>query len=75
MLSHRFWTRRFNKDPAIVGRTVTLNGHPFTVVGVASEGFHGTGVRAGDVWVPMSMVATTDLAIRRRSRTARPRGC
>ena len=30
VLSHRFWTRRFNKDPAIVGRTLTLNGHPFT---------------------------------------------
>jgi len=57
VLSHRFWTRRFNKDPAIVGRTVTLNGHPFIVVGVASEGFHGTGVRTLDVWVPMNMVA------------------
>src|SRR3989449_2393331 len=57
VLSHRFWTRRFNKDPAIVGRTVTLNGHSFIVVGVASEGFHGTGVRALDVWVPMNMVA------------------
>jgi hypothetical protein len=50
--------RRFNKDPTMVGRALTLNGHPFTVVGVASEGFHGTGVRAVDVWVPMSMAAT-----------------
>jgi predicted permease len=58
VLSHLFWTRRFHKDPTIVGRTLTLNGHPFTVVGVASEGFHGTGVRALDVWVPMGMVAT-----------------
>ena len=58
VLSHLFWTRRFDKDPAIVGRTLTLNGHPFTVVGVASEGFHGTGVRALDVWVPMGMVAS-----------------
>src|SRR2546422_644683 len=57
VLSHRFWTRRFNKDPAIVGRTVTINGHSFIVVGVASEGFHGTGVRALDVWVPMNTVA------------------
>jgi predicted permease len=57
VLSHLFWTRRFNKDPAIVGRTLTLNGHPFTVIGVASEGFHGTGIRALDVWVPMGMVA------------------
>src|SRR5919197_963273 len=57
VLSHRFWTRRLNKDPTVVGRTVTLNSHPFTVVGIASEGFHGTGVRALDIWVPMNMVA------------------
>jgi predicted permease len=55
VLSHGFWMRRFNRDPAIVGRTLRLNGHPFTVVGVASEGFNGTGVRALDVWVPMGM--------------------
>jgi predicted permease len=57
VLSHRFWTQRFNNDPAIAGRTLTLNGHPFTVIGVASEGFHGTGIRALDVWVPMGMAA------------------
>jgi predicted permease len=60
VLSHGLWTRRFNKDPTIVGRTLTLNRQPFTVVGVASEGFHGTGVRAGDVWVPVTMVATVN---------------
>ena len=57
VLSHRLWTRRFNADPAVIGRTLTLNGHPFTVLGVAAEGFHGTGVRALDVWVPMGMAA------------------
>lgn len=56
VLSHGLWTRRFDNDPTIVGRTVRLNGQPFTVVGIASEGFHGTGVRALDVWVPMGMV-------------------
>ena len=56
VLSHGLWTRRFDKDPTIVGRTLRLNGQPFTVVGVASEGFHGTGVRALDVWVPIGMV-------------------
>ena len=58
VLSDLFWTRRFNRDPTVVGRTLTLNGHSFTVIGIASEGFHGTGVRALDVWVPMSMVGT-----------------
>jgi len=57
VLSHRFWSRRFNSDPAIVGQALTLNGHAFTVIGVASESFHGTGIRALDVWVPMGMAA------------------
>jgi predicted permease len=55
VLSYGFWTRRFNRDPTIIGEAVSLNGHPFTIVGVTSEGFHGTGVRALDVWLPMTM--------------------
>ena len=54
VLSHRFWTRRFNKDPSVIGRTIMLNRQPFTVVGVAAEGFQGTGVRAGELWMPMT---------------------
>jgi predicted permease len=57
VLSYRFWTRRFNNDPTIVGRSLTINGFPFSIVGVASEGFQGTGIRAADVWLPMNMVA------------------
>ena len=57
VLSYRFWTRRFDKDPAVVGRTIRLNGHPVTVVGVAAERFNGTGIRALDVWVPIDMAA------------------
>jgi predicted permease len=53
VLSHRFWTRRFNRDPAILGQSIQLNGQPFTVIGVAPEGFQGTGIVAGDVWVPL----------------------
>ena len=56
VLSYAFWKRRFNSDPSMVGRALTLNGRPFTVVGVAPEGFHGTSVLTGDVWVPMTMV-------------------
>jgi predicted permease len=55
VLSHRFWSRRFNGDPSVVGRPVPLNGHALTVVGVAPEGFHGTGVRTIDLWVPVTM--------------------
>src|SRR5262249_44093143 len=38
-ISHRLWRDRFASDPAIVGTIVTLNGQPFTVVGVMPPGF------------------------------------
>jgi len=57
VLSHRFWARRFNSDSGVVGRTLYLNGYPFSVVGVAREGFLGMTVVAPDLWVPASMVA------------------
>ena len=56
VLSHRFWARRFESDPGVVGRTLYLNGYPFTVVGVVPEGFLGMTVVAPDVWVPASMI-------------------
>jgi predicted permease len=42
VLSNRFWRARCGSDPAVVGRTVRLNGNPFVIVGVAPEGFNGT---------------------------------
>ncbi|HSA56400.1 MAG TPA: ABC transporter permease [Gemmatimonadaceae bacterium] len=53
VLNHAFWRERFNGDSAIVGRGLVLNGSPFTVVGVAAEGFHGPMVLAPDVWAPV----------------------
>src|SRR5258708_6129892 len=41
VLSNSYWRTRFNSDPNIVGRTALINGHPTTVIGVASEGFRG----------------------------------
>jgi putative ABC transport system permease protein len=56
VLSHGFWTRHLGADPAIVGKSLTLNGQPFTVVGVARPGFIGINALGGpDVWVPMAM--------------------
>ena len=56
VISHGFWQRRFGADPGAVGRTVSLNGHAFTIVGIAPEGFVGTEVIfAPDVWVPVMM--------------------
>jgi predicted permease len=56
VLSHGFWERSLGRDPSIVGRTLTLNRTPFTVIGIMPDGFTGTflgGNPAG--WVPMSM--------------------
>jgi putative ABC transport system permease protein len=53
VFSHRFWTRRFQGDPSVVGRTVRLNGASRVLLGVAQEGFQGTTIRAPDVWVPI----------------------
>jgi putative ABC transport system permease protein len=60
VVSHAFWQRRFNGDPAIIGRTVRLNGRPFEVIGVAPAGFQGTGILAADLWLPLTMDATLD---------------
>jgi len=56
VLGHQFWLRRFGGDPSVLGRTLHLNGAPFTVIGVAPPGFHGTTVLTTDVWVPLTMV-------------------
>jgi predicted permease len=59
VLSHRFWTSRFGGNPAIIGETVRINEQPFTIVGITPDGFQGTGVRASDVWIPITMTATS----------------
>ena len=56
VVSYSCWTRAFGSDPAIVGRTVALNGHAFTVVGVTAPGFRGSlAGLAFDVFVPITM--------------------
>jgi predicted permease len=58
VISHAYWTRRFGADPGIVGREVTINARPFTIVGVAQRQFFGVQPgRAPQVWVPMLNVA------------------
>ncbi len=54
VLSYKFFQRRFGANPSIIGDTVRLNGIPFTVIGVAPEGFEGTfGVLTPDMWLPV----------------------
>jgi macrolide transport system ATP-binding/permease protein len=56
VIGHSLWQRIFNGDPKVVGRAVTLNGRPFTIVGVAPEGFTGSVVGLTlDLYVPITM--------------------
>jgi predicted permease len=67
VLRHAIWQQRFASDPNIVGKQLTLNGHSFTVIGVAARKFDGMLVGfAPDFWTPISMYrqikpAQTDL--------------
>src|ERR1700730_8134586 len=56
VLSYGCWQKRFGSDPAIVGRTISLNSGVFTVVGFGPKGFIGTeDTYAPEMWVPMMM--------------------
>jgi len=53
LLSYNFWRRRFNADPAEIGKTLKLNGKPFTVIGIMPRDFAGTYQNIRDVWLPL----------------------
>jgi putative ABC transport system permease protein len=54
VLSDALWQRRFNRDPSIVNRNITLNGESFTVVGVMPRGFFFP-ARETELWIPWAM--------------------
>jgi predicted permease len=57
VVTHLFWQERFGASPETIGRTVSLNGHPFTIIGVAGPHFFGTRPGFGpDAWAPLMMV-------------------
>lgn len=60
VISHRFWQMHFGADPAIIGKTIHLNQHPFTIAGVTAPLFQGTytGLRA-ELWIPATMQRQT----------------
>jgi predicted permease len=56
VLSHRYWSSELGADPGVLNRTIVVNGHSLTVVGVAGPGFDGTTVGSRpDVFVPSKM--------------------
>ena len=57
VLGYGLWQRRFGGEPGIVGKSLSLNGNPFTVVGIAPSEFEGTiAGGAPDVYVPIMMM-------------------
>jgi len=56
VISDRFWRSHFNADPLIVGKTIRVNQHQLTVVGIADPAFHGSFAgEAFDLWIPYMM--------------------
>jgi predicted permease len=55
VISYGYWTRRFQRDPGVIGKAIYINGVPMTVVGVAAPHFFGVeaGGAATDLWVPL----------------------
>lgn len=54
VISYSFWTGRLARDPSAIGRTIYIKGVPFTVIGVARDGF--VGLEYGfstDIWIPL----------------------
>ena len=51
LLSHGFWKRKFAGDPAVIGRSITVNGQPYTVVGVVQEKIKFP--ELAEVWLPL----------------------
>ena len=52
ILSHALWTRRFGSDTGVLGSALDVNGSPYTIIGVAPEGFRGLSGRS-EFWVPI----------------------
>jgi putative ABC transport system permease protein len=57
VISHQLWTRRFGRDPGVIGRTMILDGTPRRVVGVMPAGFSYP--LSSELWVPLRFTADT----------------
>jgi len=61
VISYRLWQEQFQASPGIVGRSIELNGHPATIVGVAPPLFRGVQIAEDmDVWVPILAYARVE---------------
>ena len=77
VLSHHAWQATYGGDPSVVGSTFVVEGHPFTVIGVAPPGFFGETLRPDppDLWIPLQQepLIAGDGALLAPVRS--PRGC
>jgi putative ABC transport system permease protein len=60
VLSHRLWSGEFHRDPNIVGKSIVLNGDPFTVVGVMPPSFRPLDDERTSLWVPLRQQVRPD---------------
>src|SRR5207253_2113029 len=64
VISYGYWKRRFALDPSVIGKSIDLNGHPFTIIGVTPRRFFGTAVGASpDVTLPMMIYSQLKFAL------------
>ena len=54
VISDRLWRTQFDADRDVVGRTIRLNGRPFTVIGVTAADFNGHGIDRDSLWIPLT---------------------
>jgi len=58
VVSYKLWQGRFGSDPNLVGKQLILNGHTFSIVGIAPKGFNGMSLYwSPEIWVPVMMHA------------------
>jgi predicted permease len=57
VISHHFWQQSLSSDPAILGKTISINGTPFDIIGVMPDAFHGIKreLEPPDLWAPITM--------------------
>jgi predicted permease len=57
VISHRYWQENMSADPAVIGRSIAINGTSFTVIGVMPASFYGVDLdeQAPDMWLPITM--------------------
>jgi len=54
VLSYSYWTRRFSRNPSILGQNIYIKGNAFTIIGIGPEGFFGVEPgQSTDIWIPL----------------------